>query len=341
MGDGNNIPVGPQGPPPGGVPNGGTNPGSNTGTNTGSNSGSRGNNSNGGGNPYLAAQRKAQRKAAQKYKDQARMLQQQIDALLDSLGGRGGGAFKRALEVKLSNIDLVYGQQDKKLLRDYRERYGELKESVGDNDKAAADQSYAALTNRGRERANAVSEAMLQGAGESDLLRSQGMALRSWDANQSEIQRSKADTLRSINSALTDLNIDTSTGRTNLLTEANADREGLWTNYFGQRSEAYTMLGNAYGEQAVNYASALEMVGSKKTRKQMKRAEELSGDAFDAQTRAIGRAWKNPGIPAHLRRWDGRDAFENTGNNAAIYENAATNVALDKPDGATLREWTA
>lgn len=337
------IPVGPPGPPPGGN-NGGNNnytpPSNNTGNsgNSGNSGGGGGKkNGGGGGNPYLAAQRKAQRKANQRYLDQAAALDEQIEALKYALGRKG---FLKALNQKLTNIRLITGQQDRLLMAGYRARVGELEAAVEDNENAAADQTYANVSNAARERANAVSEAMQQGAGESDVLRSQAMSLRNWDANASEIARSRADTLRSINTNLTDLNVDTRTARANLVIESNSDREQLYTSYYDQRAEALTNIGNIYGQQAELYGYANEQVGSKKTRGKRERAEDLMGVSYDRAARNMGKAWENPGVPGRLMRWDGHSEFE-VQNNASRWENRTTNVALDRPEGATLREWTA
>jgi hypothetical protein len=340
-----NIPTPPTGPPPNSPPPGGGN-GTNTGTGPGNNTGNSGNSGNrngngggrdrdgGGGGGYKS-------KAARKYLQQAETLDEQIEALLDALGvGKGRGAFYRALKQRLENVGLVQRQQDRIVMEGYRDRVKSLRGAKDDNEAALADQDFAAGNNLNRERANAVSEAMMQGAGESDLLRSQAMSLRSWDSNQSEVRRSYSDTMRSINSSLTDLNIDTKTARTNLATEANADREQLWAAYYGQRSEAFTQLGNIYGQQAELYTLAQEMKGSKKTKGKLKHAESMMGEYFDAATTAAGQAWDNPGISRRLRRWDGREEFEQVNNRSRLSQ-ATTNVSLDRPEGATLREWTA
>ena len=63
-----------------------------------------------------------------------------------------------------------------------------------------------------------LAQAALQGAGETDTLRGQFMAVRNWDANQADVNRSYFDTTRSINSSLQDLNSDVRQQRVNLAT---------------------------------------------------------------------------------------------------------------------------
>jgi hypothetical protein len=282
-----------------------------------------------------AKERKAQGKAARKYIDQATTLNQQVRALQAALGGKG---FIKALNQRLRNVTLVANQQDAALVHDFRSRYGALKDTFTDNEKAAGAQTFAALGNRGRERANALSEAMAQGAGESDMLRTQQMSLRNWNANQNEVSRSYHDTLTSINSSLVDLTADTRTARINMASQANADRSSLWTDYYSQRSETLTQLGNVRGQQAEFYGLANEAVSSKATQGKRKAAAGASGAAFMGATKASATAWKNPGVKASLRNWAGPAAFEGDLTTSNRHE-TVDEVPLKRPEGATLRGW--
>ena len=166
------------------------------------------------------------------------------------------------------------------------------------------------------------------------------MALRNWDANKSEIDRSNADTLRSINSGLGDLNVDTKTARQNIALQSNADKEQLWTNYYNQMSEAWTNLGNTLGAQADAYGSAVEVGGGKGAKAKQKRAQRQSGRAFDQAAQAAGEAWRNPGVPKNLQDWQGVGDIAPSTSSAPV-ESALTTVGLSaKPEGATLRKWT-
>lgn len=338
MAGGNNIPVF-----TGGGGGGHTTPPPSSGPSSNAKSGNKSGGSAGSGGGGMSAyerrqnakQREQERKAAQKYLDQAATIGLQAKALRLALSKKG---FLRELRIKLGNVQRVQRQTDLILRRDYRERVGSLENTAEDNEKAAGAQAFANSTNRSRERANAVSEAMAQGAGESDLLRTQEMSLRNWNANQSEVNRSFFDTLTSVNSSLNDLTIDTRTARVNNVVEANADREQLWTMYHDQRSEALTQLGNVLGQQAEYYGLANEMVGSKKTRGKQKGASKKSGAAFTNASREAGKAWRNPGVRASLRNWEGAADFEGQMNNSKFIE-SPTELAPKRPEGATLRKW--
>lgn len=321
-----------------------TAPGSTTGSKPGSSSSSSGG-SGGSSSKYdnpdrvtgaesraNAREAKARRDAAAKYRRQAETLQGQIKALRAALTT----GFKKALDQRLRNAALTYKQQDKVLMDSYKSRLGDLSGSASDNQKAAGDQAFANLSNRGRERAAAVSEAMNQGAGESDLLRSQMMSLRNWGANQQEGQRAFFDGLRSINSALGDLNADTKTGRVNLATQWNADRDALYTDYFNRRSDTYTQLGNILGQQSDLYSSAIEMGGH--DRKRQRATDSASEDAFMAASKEASRAWKNPGVSSALMKWSGAKDFEGETNLSNI-NNVQTVGPSKKPEGAALRSW--
>lgn len=254
---GNTIPTAPK--PPHHHSGGGSTHTSTPSTST-HHTGSGGHSSGGGGggagsDPYAYARQQqatADHRAHQQHMDAARTLQQQIDALRAALNG----GFKHALKGHLGNIDLAERQQDKVLLSGYHQRVGSLAGAEDDNEKAADAQTFANLGNRGRERMQALSEAFANGAGESDVMRAQEASLRNWNANQSEVNRSYFDSLRSINSSLRDLNVDTKTARVNNVMQSNADREQQWTNYYNQQSETYTQLGNTLGQQAQELAQA-------------------------------------------------------------------------------------
>lgn len=273
--------------------------------------------------------------ASERYRLQAATLQKQVNAIKLALNG----GYLEALNQRLANVNLVTGQQDNALMEGFRSRVTSLEGAEKDNEKAYSDTNYTNATNRGRERANAVSEALSHGAGESDVLRSQLMSLRNWDSNQNEANRSFFDSLRSVNSSLTDLNQDTKTGRLNLANQANADRDQLWTQYYNQQSEGYTQLGNLAGQQAEYYGMAKEQVDSAKNTADQKAYAAASGGYFTKASNWADEAYVNPGIPAALRDWKGQAEFEATASNT-LFQGANTNIGpRKKPEGATLRTW--
>src|SRR6478609_750369 len=106
--------------------------------------------------PYAAAQaradakeRKDDKRTQQRYLEDARGLNQQVRALTAALGKKGTRA---ALEQRLANITLDTSQKLDTLKGGYTDRVASLQGAQVDNEKAAASGSYAALSNKGRER---------------------------------------------------------------------------------------------------------------------------------------------------------------------------------------------
>ena len=309
--------------------------GSTGGSSTLGGAGGSGGSGGGGGDPYLASQKKAQSKAAQRYLQQARSMSGQIAAIRHSLTT----GFQQALNQRLANINLVAKQADDQLMEGYNERIKSLEGAAGDNEKAYGQQTFAALSNRGRERANAMSEVAAQGAGETDLLRAQHMSLRNWGNNAAEGTRTFFDTLRSVNSGISDLNVDTKTARLNTASQANADRDQVWSQYYDQRSESLTQIGNLFGQQGELYGMAQEQVGSKKTRRKRRRAIRQSDAAFMRASKANAQVWDNPGAPKELLDWQGHGQIEGY-SGASVLANAASEpTEIARPEGANLRSW--
>lgn len=310
-------------PGPGGSPN--TTTTTDPDKNKGSSSG--GSSSGGGGGGGGGSTSDYRRKAGKRYLDQAANLEAQAKALQLALRSSYGDA----LETKLKNVGRTLRHQNGLLMDGYRQRVGALEGAVEDNEKAQGTQTLMNTQNLVRERNGALSEAMAQGAGESDIMQASMMSLRNWQANQGEVQRSLFDTLRSVNSSLTDLNVDTKTGRFNVVQQANADREQLYTNYYNQRSESLTQLGNIRGQQA-DYMDMAKEYGVGKG------GDTGSAEkAFTRASKAAGKAWENPGVPKKLRQWEGREQFE--GPSGDPFQGGPSIDLGKKPEGATLRSW--
>jgi hypothetical protein len=273
-------------------------------------------------------------KAARKYMEQAATIQQQINAVQGALDG----SFKKALRKRLRNINRVSGGQDDSLLSAYDSRVTELKKASEDNEAAAAGQSYQNLTNRGRERANAMSQASLQGAGETDLLQSQQMALRNWSQNQTDINQAQTDTARSIQASMTDLHEDTRTARENVRLQALSDKETLHNEYYDQVGAAQNQLGNLYGQQAELYGYAIEAKGNKKVQKKLRRARRKAGDFWDAEQESAGMAWRNPGVGSRINDWEG-DSIPEIGAPPQTLNSSSISEMPKAPSGASLRKW--
>ena len=166
----------------------------------------------------------------------------------------------------------------------------------------------------------------MQGAGETDLLRSQLNALRNYSANQGETNRSFFDTLRSINNSVTSLNTDTATSRVNLFNQAESDRESAWANYYNQVADTWTQIGN------IENAGNVESASTEGYRKQY-------GSAADEAAKATGSSYTRQ-TGNGLTDWEGKGKAEerqlNSGNRAASVNLGGP---VKRAEGATLRKW--
>lgn len=309
---------------------------------------------------YVREQKSQQAKADRKETKQARAqvdklrnqnssLTAQAQSLMKALGSKG---FKKALKTNLANVARIERQQLGLLMEGYTDRLGGLKGNARDNESAAADSSFANLTNRNRERLSAVTEALSQGAGESDLLAAQAMALRNWSSNQGEVNRSFFDGLRSVNSSLTDLNSDTKNARANIEIDANSNRDKLWGNYYSQQSETQTQLGNLWGQIGANKSDIKGILGNKETGaysgkgaktagKGAKAASATAGKSFNQAAATSGKAWKNPGVSAATMNWEGAAPIVGKMNNTALDQENIEGAEKKpkRPEGARLRSW--
>lgn len=228
--------------------------------------------------------------------------------------------FAAARDTKLANIKTITAHQDAELVRGYEARTTSLLAADKDNEKAESDASFANLANRARETGNMLDEFIVQGAGETDMLKAQLMSLRNWDSNQADVNRSYFDTQRSVNSAINDLNATTRTARINLQTEALSDLEQVHTNYYNQRADAYTQLGNIRANP---------------------HSDSYQKDAKDYENMAkeASQAWTNPGVNKSLRDWKGTvQPTEDTLTNTKV-QAMQLQQKMKRPEGSTLRKW--
>ena len=239
---------------------------------------------------------------------------------LTALQGLLKGGFAKAREQKLKNTHTLYAAQDKDLVNGYNSRMAGILKSRDDNEKSEVDASFANLSNRARESTDLLAQAASQGAGETDTLKTQLMAIRNWDANQADVNRSYFDTQRSINSSISDLNADTRTARMNLAVDALGDYDQIWTNYYNQRADAYTQMGNIHANP---YSDS----------------HKPKSTAYAGMAKEASSAWKNPGVNKSLQNWKGSVQEQERKLNNSAYKGADTVNNIKRPEGSTLKKW--
>ena len=239
---------------------------------------------------------------------------------LTALQGLLKGGFAKAREQKLKNTHTLYAAQDKDLVNGYNSRMAGILKNRDDNEKSEVDASFANLSNRARESTDLLAQAASQGAGETDTLKTQLMAIRNWDANQADVNRSYFDTQRSINSSIADLNADTRTARMNLAVDALGDYDQIWTNYYNQRADAYTQMGNVHANP---YSDS----------------HDPKSTAYAGMAKEASSAWKNPGVNKSLQNWKGSVQEQERKLNNSAYKGADTVNNIKRPEGSTLKKW--
>ena len=239
---------------------------------------------------------------------------------LAALQGLLKNGFAKAREQKLKNAFTLYAAQDKDLVNGYNSRMAGILKNREDNEKSEVDASFANLSNRARESTDLLAQAASQGAGETDTLKTQLMSIRNWDANQADVNRSYFDTQRSINSSIADLNADTRTARMNLAVDALGDYDQIWTNYYNQRADAYTQMGNIHANP---YSDS----------------HDPKSTAYAGMAKEASSAWKNPGVNKSLQNWKGSVQEQERKLNNSAYKGADTVNNIKRPEGSTLKKW--
>jgi hypothetical protein len=237
------------------------------------------------------------------------------------------GAFGKQRDTKLGNISRSYAASDANLLKGYSAALGGLRGSEKDNQKSEGDASFQNILNAARERQDVVSQVGDNGGGETDVLKAQLAALRNYTTNQGEINRSFFDTQGSINRSITSLNVDTGTSRNGLWTQAEADRESAWANYYNQQADTWTQITNI--ENANNNTNSDTSAAYVKSQANSgKKAADFAGSSYKKATNN------------KLDAWTGKGAATQQKLNSV---NAAATVNLGGPmqraEGATLRKW--
>ncbi len=279
---------------------------------------------------------------------------------LDALKELVDTGLGRARDTQLDSITQSLATKMEQIQQTFDAGVGGFRDNLRDNEQTEADASFSNMTNRARERGDLVTQALSQGAGESDILQSQMQALRNWQANQGDVNRSFFDTRQSINSAISDLNTSTRTSRINEETSANDSRSKVWDSYYDSRADALTQMANldqqnylldneiaATERQKAQQTGLVSWLDSGKNYADYVAPASMAASAAPAYTsdyarqaaEAAGSAWKSPGISKETQDFKGEE--QSTGSlNSSNLSAASTNTSSKKkPEGAGLRKW--
>jgi small-conductance mechanosensitive channel len=279
------------------------------------------------------AERDAEKKkTGQRYLEQAGNLEAQAASLQAALNG----SFKAGLDIKLANVGKTLDEQMRMLKEGHGLRSQSLLDTAEDSETAVSGEQNQGLSNMVRERQDAMSAILEQGAGETDAARAMLMSARNWNANAAEANRGYFDSIRSVNQGITDLNVDTKTGMTNAFLQSEGEKGRLWQDYYNQRVETLTQLGNIRGQQGSYYAQAKEMGVDPGARAAEVQAEMAA--QYNAATDEAGKVYAQQALPGEIKDWEGAALKKGKQSNTNLA--AATTIGpAQKAEGASLRRW--
>lgn len=288
------------------------------------------------------------------------------DANLTALRDLVGGGHAKVRDNALAALDAALTAKLSQIKETFTTSFGDFQENQRDNEAAVNDDSFANLVNRAREKQDVVQQALSQGAGESDVLKTQLQALRNWASNQSDVNRSYFDTRASINAGITDLNNQTKTGMMNEEMSTNAARASRWDDFYESMGSAYSDMANLDQQ---NYLLQAEIDATERAKGTTtgllawldagKNAEDYEAPKLtntgalkpptytsDYAKKAAEMAssyWVDPGVSDETKGWQG-GAQSQFGLNNTQVQGAQLNERQGaprrkRPEGATLRRW--
>lgn len=287
-----------------------------------------------------------------------------LDAL-KRLVGSGDGSHSNVRDNALAALDQALTAKLGQIKQTFTTSFGDFQQNQRDNEESVNDASFANLVNRAREKQDVVQQALSQGAGESDVLKSQLQALRNWASNQADVNRSYFDTRTSINAGITDLNNNTRTGMMNEEMSTNAARASRWDDFYESMSSTYSDMANfdqqnyllqaeidATERAKTSTSGLLSWLDSGKNAEDYKaptaKTEALAPPAYTSNyakkaAEMAGSFWTDPGISEETKRWQGgaqsQAGLNNTQVQGSQLNESRSTSRRKRPEGATLRRW--
>lgn len=275
------------------------------------------------------------KKAGKRFLESATNLEVQAKAIRQALDIE----FGQNRDNNLTDVSNALNEQLSSIQTGAGLRAQEFLKTGTDTEMATGDAQESSIVNAFRERQDAMTSVLEQGAGETDMMKSMLMSARNWQSNASDQNRSYFDTMRTVNAGITDLNVDTQTGLANAARAAEGQREQVWQDYYNRRGEAFTQLGNVKGQQAEYYAQAKEM-GVKPKKGVEKAAEDAMKAAFNNSALESGKSYTQQALPAWISDYQGQAQLQAKQSNTEL-AGAITMDRMEKAEGATLRKWAA
>lgn len=333
----------PTGPRPGSSPSGNQSSNSpapsNSPSGTSGSGGSGGGGSGGGGSTPSWVKRqereakKAKREAAKRAQKNAELLMKQANAMKIALGKNG---YKKTLQTQLKNIRLTLQEDEGVLVNAFNEGRTELERQSATNMDVAAEGATAALSNAGRERSEAMAQAISNGLGAVDMLRAQAASLRNWKTNAQGVAQSFTDTQNQLQSSAAELGNSFIAQRVSLWRDSEEAR-GLATNsYYDNRGAALTEIGNKLGEASTYWDLANQEQANKLRKRKSKNTSKQSVQYLRRAAKQTGKSYSQRELPDRMADWENPIDVDQRIDSRAW---AAPEVSVREAEGATLRRW--
>lgn len=300
--------------------------------------------SSGGGSsdPYARARRdqkadqKAQeKKAATRLATNAAQLQAQAKALSYALGSKG---FSAQLKRELGNADLEFKEEDAFILSQYARGKGELEKQKLTSDDQRARSLQEAGQNAGRERNEALQQGIENGISATDMIKAQAASLRNWSFNTGQVQTNYSDEINSLQSEHSQMVNSVVTSRQTAWREREQQKAQLYRNYYDNRGQVLTEVGNKLGESAQYYSMANEQVASKTYKNKSSSAAKSANSKLKAAALETGKGYVERATPSSISKWAGTANLRST-TDARQWGKQVLEVKDAEGASKKLRKW--
>ena len=264
----------------------------------------------------------------------ARDLETQLEAFRIALSSKG---LSKARRQNIRDVEQALKSQLAEAKDNAAQRYQGFLQAGKNTEMDTARMLETGITNTVRERGEAMSQLLSQGAGETDAMRAMLMAARNWQANAGDANRSYFDSMTSTNAAITDVSLDAETAMANAWRGAESEKDRLWQEYYKTRADTYTSRSNVYNQMMAHYrvAEAYDVdpkKGKKKTAKEGMEADSI------ASSKTLSKSYKQKKLPSWISGYKAGPQLEARQSNTNLA--SAMTIEPDvKAEGASLRRW--
>jgi len=276
-------------------------------------------------NAAAAAEARAKKAAKDQSAKENEATKSIVDSLFKSLGN-----FTSGRDVLLGNSQRTFDSALQGVTGQYQ---GALEDSDAFAARNAVDadtKSVANILNRVREESELMQQALAQGAGETDVLRTLQQAARNYDANQREVATTNNDNVRSISAQLAAASRAAATGRQNVFQQREEANAAAYNDWYKNMADTLTNIQRT--EASNTNIDSDYSIGYQK--------QYGPGSSFDAGKEILKYVGKTYQTEAPDFDWvqgfaGRRDRIENPQSNRMTILSGP----VKKAEGATVRNW--